>query len=394
MDRIQELIQQFYQTREEKLYQEAAKLLKTEQTIWAAFCSTTRNYYMAQEHGIHTAYIFTDKSYFDDFQDHMQEQGILLDAVKNPPEHRIAFLADLYRSGFEMLLINNGHFHLGVDLFDVAEKPDYSKHPQLKEPVSNPSFLRAADYFFQSVHASKPDRNCELKMFQELYDATLLMPIDASCLENGSIAGKKELPPDSRMRVPMVTDKQGKHYRIYFTDWQEFRKFDRENKYKLCKAGYRELCNDCKKADGIVINPHGVNLRLDMELLEAVERVIDGSIKEDANQKRISSIRITEPKNVPDAMIESLTNTVKDHKTIKALYLKLISKDDAVRPNYLVVLDQEETDKTLYDAIAKAVMPHTAGLDLEITSIQKPLGRKVAATSQPVYKRRRFGVFR
>lgn len=387
MDPIQELIAKFYETQDEAIYHEAAAAIGREQTLWAAFCSTSRNYYVSPENGEHCAYVFTQEGYFTEFQDYMQKQGILLDCIKNPPEQRTALLADLQRSGIGMVLVNSGHSHLGIRLYDIIRKPDE------KAPHTSPVFVRTANYFYQSLHAGKPDRNAQINMFRELYETKFLMPVDPSQLPEEN--GKRVLKPGTRIGLPVILDQEKKQsFYPFFTDYHELRRFDPQKKFRPILAGYKELCNYSRAASGIVINPMGINLRMDTELLDAVEQVVDGSIVKDAPQKQSVSVKITEPTALPDAMRDAITGAVKDNKQVNAVYVKLLAKSETVRPSYLIVVDADGACDDIYDAIAKAALVHADGHDFEFTTAAEAFGKKAIANSKPLYKRSRFGLFR
>ncbi len=387
MDYIQELIAKFYETREESVYREAAAVLGREQTLWAAFCATSRSYYISPENGEHTAYVFTQEAYFKDFQDYMQKQGLLLDAVKNPPEHRAALLSDLQRSGFAAVLVNSGHNHLGIRLYDIIEKPGENA------PLTNPVFLRAANYFYQSLHAGKPDRNAQISMFRTLYDAKLLMLVDPSELPEEN--GRRVMKPGARLGLAMALEDGGaKRFFPFFTDYHEVRRFDPEKKYRTILAGFRDLCNYSRTADGVVINPRGINLKLDTGLLRNVEQVVDGTIQKDAPRRESISIKLSDPASVPDAMKDAIITVCKEHKQVRAIYIRQMQKSETVRPGYLLILDAEKPLDAIYEAIAKAALQHAEGLDFEFTSIAEPFGKKATANTRPLWKRGGFGIFR
>ncbi len=393
MERIEERIAEFYQTQDEAVYHEIAQLLKTEETLWAAVCPTSRNYYVNRENNAHSAYVFTNKSYFEDFQDYMQKQGIVLEAVQNEQKHRIMMLTDLYRSGFSMVLVNNGHHQIGIYLRDIAENSAALSHDDpAAKLVTNPSFVRAANYFYQSLHCGKPDRNCQIAMFRELYDAKFIMPV---AVHEENIKGNQaQIRPGEEIGYPMVTNpEKTEQYFPFFSDFHELRRFDPEHKFRSITVGFRELCRFAGSANGIVINPIGCNLRMDPELLQAVEQVVDGSISMSAPKKETASIRFRDPESIPSGITEGIAAAVKDNSAVKAVYIKLVSKNDTTRPNYMIILDGTKASNALCEAIAGAVMPHTEGLNVEFADTASPVIQKAIASAKPVYKRRRFGIF-
>ena len=79
-------------------------------------------FYLDFENGKPTAYIFTDKQFCEEYQDFMKHRKILVKMVEIKKEQRMLMFGELFRSGFEQLMINNGQNPLVISLFDMIEK--------------------------------------------------------------------------------------------------------------------------------------------------------------------------------------------------------------------------------------------------------------------------------
>ena len=56
----------------------------------------------------------------------------------------------------------------------------------------------------------------------------------------------------------------------------EFGKFDKKHRYHGVTVKFRDLKKLIRKADGVVVNPFGFGLKLDMEKAENIERQFGG----------------------------------------------------------------------------------------------------------------------
>lgn len=79
------------------------------------------------------------------------QQMIQVTYLENEAAERMNLFGDLYRSGFETLIIDDGQQFLGMSLFDLIEKPDFSGIPEINRPVMNPTLVRTANDFMQKL---------------------------------------------------------------------------------------------------------------------------------------------------------------------------------------------------------------------------------------------------
>lgn len=228
---IQELIQEYNEKNDEKIYKDIINSLKTTETLYVAYCPYIRNYYVDFKDQKPSAYIFSKEEYYKKFEKYMSQSMFILKEIQNGADERILLMQDFYRSGIEQIIVDNGQQHLKMSLFDITEKLDFSNLPYVKRPVMNPNVVLRADYFFECISAKKADMQMEADMFKEVKNGKYLIPIDASKinLEKGnSDDGKTTIKQNSAISFPIIKNTEGKSFYPIFTDWTEFFKFDRE----------------------------------------------------------------------------------------------------------------------------------------------------------------------
>lgn len=252
--------------------------LKTEEPIWAVVCSYTKNYWLEFVGAVPSTLLFTEKRFFEDFQEKCKEQGIEVTCTENNAEDRMLLLGDFYRSGFEGLIIDKGQPAVRMSLFALMKKPDFSKLPEIQRPVMNPSLVRAANQFFQLLKQEKATLEHQNNLFREIYNAQFLMAMDATNVDleqKDSKTGKAIVKEGSTFAMPTISNSENQHFYPVFTDWNELRKYDPEQKYNGMLVKLDDIKHFIKQSDGAVINPYGANIVLSEERIKEIEALCE-----------------------------------------------------------------------------------------------------------------------
>ncbi len=276
MQTIQQLIKQYSNDKSTDTYQKVIQALKEQETLWIACSPYTENCFLDFEDDRPAAYIFTEKAFYDNFQDYILQQKIQVTLIENNLSDRMTMFRDIFRSGFELLVINNGQHYLKLSLFDVIDKPEFFDVPEINKPIFNPSLLCAANNFFQHYAIKKATREMEYQFFKEIYSAKYLLVMDTSqCKTEKTNKATVECidKENSVMFFPLITNVTNQHFYPFFTDWTELRKFDTEHKYSGIIVSFNDMKHFISHADGITINPFGVNIIITADMLKAIETV-------------------------------------------------------------------------------------------------------------------------
>lgn len=398
METIQQLIKQFDSTKDKQVYDNIIERIKTEELLWISYMPCTNNYYLDFENNKPAGYIFTEKQYYDEYQDYMMQQQIFVKPIENNVEQRMLMFGDFYRSGFEILVIDNGQTHLVMNLFDIIDKPDFTNVPEINRPIMNPKLVCVANQFFQGLNIKRVTRDMEANMFKEIYNAKYLMPLDASKMNMEKVNeanGEAVVKEKSVMQFPLITNAEDKSFYPFFTDWNELRKFDKEQKYSGNIATFEEMKYFINNADGISINPYGVNIILTKDMITVIENIAKGlpqnmEIKEQVAEKD-TKIMIGEPAEYPQKMIDEICKYLKTNKNVNAAYLRLMIKEN--EQSYLIVVDFTGDKNEVFGGIANVGVPFSNGKYIDFVPLSSNFGKESVENVAPFYKKKKFGIF-
>lgn len=374
---IQQLIQTFGSTKDIKIYNNIKEYLKTQEKIWIAFSPATKNYYIDYVKGSPSVFVFSKKEYAEMFKDYLLQQYIKIEITENSVEDRVKIFGDFYRSGFETVIIDNGQTFLNMSLFDIIEKPDFSGLPETEVPVMNPSLVSAANRFFQALARKKADRNIEYNMLSEIYKGKYLLPVDTSKMKTDGATVKK----GSTLAIPSITRSDGKKFMPVFTDWNEMTKYDKDKKFTGLVATFKDIEDFCKRGDLIAINPFGINMLIDNNTVNVIKSVIAGSENQgDEEQVTVFALDV-----YPRKMIECLDKYFDKYGSVKSAYMRGMRRGEVT--GYLIIVDFEGDEKSIFGEIADAVMPYTEGMPVDFAKYDSEFGRKAIGNTVPFYQK-------
>lgn len=180
------------------------------------------------------------------------QQKIPVHVAKIENQQFLNFYANLYTMGVNCIVYNwKMDSEVKLQLPELVRRPGIENLPEGKIWVENPSLHLTALYFMQEVRKQKLEKlTPELKEMQDeiLADYGRGTFLAAVHEENG---------------VPLMKQKNGDSYQPIFTDALEFRKFNKDNKFRAVVVKAQKVVDVlAKEAKGVVINPMGVNLQL------------------------------------------------------------------------------------------------------------------------------------
>ena len=208
-------------------------------------------------------FVFCDPETFDDevllykTEKEAQKGGKLLLAQKDPVNiaklenrHLLSFYSNLFTMGVNALAVNKGlEDEIHLQLGELVKRPDMDNLPDGKKWVENPHFHLTALYFMQQMRKDpKQQMTEEMKEMQE----ELLVDLQR---------GKFLVAVEPDKGLPVLKQKDGSVFQPIFTDPDEFRKFNRENKYRTAVIEYAKIPDIlAPEAKGVIVNPVGVNV--------------------------------------------------------------------------------------------------------------------------------------
>ena len=208
-------------------------------------------------------FVFCDPETFDDevllykTEEEAQKGGKLLLAQKDPVNiaklenrHLLSFYSNLFTMGVNAMAVNKGlEDEIHLQLGELVKRPDMDNLPDGRKWVENPQFHLTALYFMQQMRKDpKQQMTEELKEMQE----ELLVDLQR---------GKYLVPAEPDKGLLVMKQKDGSVFLPIFTDPDELRKFNRDNKYRTAVIEYAKIPDLLPpEAKGVIVNPLGVNI--------------------------------------------------------------------------------------------------------------------------------------
>lgn len=183
----------------------------------------------------------------------MVEQKIPIQLAKIDKKSRLDFFTGLYPAGINAVCVNKGITkEICLQLDSLIRRPDLAKLPEGHIRIENPQLHLTSLYFAQELRKSQipvEKMSEEMKELDEELRAHFKRGSYLVALEEG-----KGIP---------VLRKEGVSYQPLFTDNREFYKFNMEKKFSAAVVEYEKIAGMMPaEAEGIVLNPFGVNILL------------------------------------------------------------------------------------------------------------------------------------
>lgn len=189
-----------------------------------------------------------------------------LTVVKLENKQFLGFYISLFTMGVNELQIDRGMNTVCIALESLVRKPDFSAQPKEKRPVQNPELFLTAAYFAQENSVPKEERNLEVlrdleeEMIVNLERGKVVVPV--------MVPEGVEKPEAKDMRVPYLKMQNGDAYQPVCSDFLEFQKFNRENKFRaIVVDGGKMGATLAAEAKGLILNPASVRLMIPKQKL-------------------------------------------------------------------------------------------------------------------------------
>ncbi len=261
----------FFTKREEFFYHLVLRRLQKIEVIYTLFTKATNLPYVYCDPDTcnDQVWIFSEESFAKKSAlKEMQNKRELL-VVKLENKQFLSFYMSLYAMGVNELLLDGCVNKLAVERETLVRKPEYSKLPPEKQPVSNPELQLTAIYFAQERNMPEESRDngnlrdLEEEMLVNLHRGKLLMPVQVP-----EESGEKVQVQD--MKLPLLKLPNGNAYHPICTDPNEFQKFNRKNEFRAITvdcAKLNQMIGKNEEVKGIILNPASVRLAVPKEKL-------------------------------------------------------------------------------------------------------------------------------
>lgn len=133
--------------------------------------------------------------------------------------------------------------------------------------ITNPMLVGALELKYAE---NTPDHR--KMVMEEILHAKFLSPVILSPLPKPDEKGAMKLTPETKVQLPMLTAKDGKHYFMAFTDISELDKWSRGTKHTVFGFTFNDYVGMLRgsDSDGVVINPMGKSMVLPRQMVDDV----------------------------------------------------------------------------------------------------------------------------
>ncbi len=374
--------------------------IKDAEALYFAYDKRTNYPYCDAEDRI---WMFSKEEYALNAEDYFMQQLLLLEMKKISKEELMRTLAELHILGFSELLIDNGQYNFVLSRDDLLPPPDWSGTPEINIPITNPKLQHAIIRFFQAMYSKTYDeekkpflQSLENRMLGEVIRAKYLLPMQLREQEpSPEEQGVRTLKEGTTIQFAVLGAEDDTAWLPAFTDWPEFEKAYDKNVWSSNVVTYDDLIALSENMSGIVINCKGVPLQLN----DNNKKMIEDYRKERDNPRTDSVDKVTvqkdtkiwlgEPKEYPENMIEAVKAYMRTQKPIRKAYLQLMIAH--AEQSFLLIVDADTDQETLFNGIAAAANPHLNGMVLHLASIGD--WAEHIKSVEPFYKKKRFGLF-
>lgn len=212
-------------------------------------------------------WVFEEKEELEEKAKPFAEKKNPVAAIKVENKSFLSFYTTLYTLGVNSVVFYpKGANAVELDLEEIVKKPDFSNLPEEKRPLMNPQLQLCGIYFMQEFRRGVPIE--EKENIVELEEELAANLVKSKYLL--AVQKKEENAPDQKnVQIPFIKNKEGDIFQPVFTDPEEFRKFNRENKLQALLVSFDGLEKLLiPAAKGVVVNPQGFNLIVPKENLK------------------------------------------------------------------------------------------------------------------------------
>ena len=182
-------------------------------------------------------------------------EKIPVGVVKIEKANLLMFYTSLYTMGVNAILVHEKGAKCRIQLTEFVKRRDPSEQPEGKTWVENPELHLTSLYYMQELRRHQnPEMTPRLLELQE--------EIGADFSKGRYIAAL----PQEEKGIPLIKMKNEDTFQPLFTDILEFQRFNRSKKFRAVLVEASKVSQILPaEAKGIVLNPLGVNLVLNVK---------------------------------------------------------------------------------------------------------------------------------
>lgn len=253
------------------------------------------------------------------------------------------------------------------------------------KPIVNPRLSEA----LAALHRENTPANQDRALRKLMTQAHLLAPVVLTPAPPPAVSGQTTLEQNTAIQFQLISSQEGRPFFPAFTNWGELRKLcgprDQQT-LVLTFDDYASMLQRDSRAAGFVVDPSGISLT-GRETVAAWPAEGRGHSTGPAGDSEGYPSHAGGPAEYPERMVEAICSAARELPAIKALYLRLMVREGEMEPSYLVVVDQEGEQDTVFSAIAGAARPWLEGKTVDLVPRSSRFGQDASKGVSPFYDR-------
>ena len=246
----------------------------------------------------------------------------------------------------------------------------------INKTITNPDFVNI-------IREIRKGKGKEEVFWKEIFKAKFLCPIN---VDFGNTSKKENqkivLGEENSIALLSIDNKQGEHFLMAFTDWDELKKWKQSQNHQTVIIKYEDyqeiVIKNAPLYQGMVINPFGENLVLNKQIL------VDTRKNEQIIQKG-ESIMLGIPQKYPADMVNKLKEYFATMQNVDKAYLLWMVRGK--ESSYLLIIDAKESPQQLFPQIGQICQPFLKGKLLDMIIADSNLGRNAIEGHSPFFIR-------
>lgn len=386
MTDIQSLIQEYKMTGSREDYVKILNAVRTLDKLWVPVSQHTKSCFVEIRDNMPTAYIFTRREYCEELRERLSSAMLLVRTVENPAKLRLQMFSDFMRSGIKKIIIDNGHVYQEILLSDMVKENAVSDG-RGRKPVSNPDIVVCANLFVQEMSRRNSAPALRENLIKAVTNGEFLIPAnkDVKYDETGKIEN------GSQISFQVIRNQQGQNFIPVYTDMLEFKKFDQEGKFAGIIVPFAGIKPLLEKAEGIIINPQGVNIPLNMKVNQKKQdtaashgiQALQGFNNEEESRYDEGYV-LKDDAEIPEEMLGEIKDFLRTQSGVKKAYAVGIERNG--RPGCLYVVDYEGDSIAMYQGLVMTSARYIGALQVEMKDYNQPDAQRAIAGKAPFYE--------
>lgn len=240
----------------------------------------------------------------------------------------------------------------------------------------------------KALEALRENENQETitNMARILRDTDVLAPAKWDKEPDKDENGQLVFEPDTQIQLLLLQDDKGRYYFPMFTDYEELSSWNQDESVHTLVLSFDQFMPFVEMAkdqvEGIVLDPFSINVPIDVEFLEGIQKTKKTVIKP-TRIKKGEKLQVREPVKKVEELIRALYQEAQELPSIQSMYLKERIEGEEV--HWLCIVDMDPQDPKLFQRLGEACKGKTDHKAIEFMFSTQQVAQQIMADSTPIY---------